>query len=416
MVLKKVMGDKTLRTNLVVQGVGQFSGRLLSYVFFLYAARVLGSDEFGIFSFALSVGYLVCTLMDFGLDALCVKWVARGETERLFALSSARIVTVVAGLSIIWMVSFFLDRSIRIPTMLLGVGFCFLSFLTFIYSYFRGIEKMVWEALLLFGQRASLLVLGLSIFILWKSAIAASLAFSISLFLTFVVAFPILQKFVAAPLKRYFSFRKRDIADVLKEAYPLAMVGVLWVVYYRIDTIMLAGFTSMSEVGLYNGAYKMMEGLVLLPAVIMMAAFPRLSQYGVEKGAAFHSFFRKLFLLLLFLAFLITCTMYYLAGPVFDLVLGEEYARSIGIFKVLLVAIIAIYIGNLVTQAMIALDAQKVYMYVALVGAIVNICLNFFLIPRYGAIGAAWATVFTEGALTIACAGYIHRLLRRNQK
>ena len=90
--LKKVMGDKTLRTNLVVQGVGQFSGRLLSYVFFLYAARVLGSDEFGIFSFALSVGYLVCTLMDFGLDALCVKWVARGETERLFALSSARIV------------------------------------------------------------------------------------------------------------------------------------------------------------------------------------------------------------------------------------------------------------------------------------------------------------------------------------
>lgn len=400
--------DKTITTNLVVQGVGQFGGRLFGYLFFLYAARMLGADQYGTFSFALSVGYLVCTIMDFGLDPLCVKWVARGETGRFFLLASTKVLTIITGLGIIWAVSFFLDRSLRMPTMLLGFGFCFFSLLNLIYSYFRGIEKMVWEALLLAGQRTSLLGIGLLLFMAWTSAIAASLAFSLSLFLTFIAAFPLLRKFVRDPIKSPLRFKGHEIAEVLKEAYPLAMVGVLWVIYYRIDTIMLAGFRNMSEVGLYNGAYKIMEGLILLPGVIMMVTFPRLSRFGREKGADFYLFFKKLFLVLLFIAFLVTVVLYFCAAPVFHLILGDQYAEGIGIFKVLLVAVIAIYPGNLVTQALIALDMQKVYMYVALLGALSNICLNFFLIPKYGATGAAWATVFTECMLTTACGALIY--------
>lgn len=404
-----------MTTNLAFQTVGQFGGRLLGYVFFLYAARVLGTGEFGIFSFALSVGYLVCAIMDFGLDPLCVKWVARGETGHFFLLASTKLVTIIIGLAIILSVSFFFDRDLQITIMLLGFGFCFFSLLNFIYSYFRGIEKMVWEAVLLSGQRVSLLGIGLLLFMSWRSAISASIAFSLSLFLTFIAAFPLLRKYVGELLRSHFSFKRREITEVLKEAYPLAMVGFLWVIYYRIDTIMLAGFRNMSEVGLYNGAYKIMEGLILIAGVIMMVTFPRLSRLGRDKGREFYSFFKKLLLALLSLAFLVAVVMYFGAAPVFHLVLGEQYVKSIGIFRILLVAVVAIYPGNLVTQALIALDLQRVYMYVALMGALLNICINFFLIPKYGATGAAWATVITEIALTTGCGLYVYGYLRSGE-
>jgi len=402
-----------IASNLVFQVFGQFGGRLLGYVFFLYAARILGAVEFGIFSFALSIGYLASTIMDFGLDPLCVKWVARGEKGRFYLLARTRILTVLTGLSTILAVSFLFARELQISVLILGVGFSFFSFLNFIYSYFRGIEKMAWEALLLSVQRASLLGLGLLLFMAWKSAIGAALAFSLSFFFTFMAAFPLLRKFERKPLKSYFSFKKRQIKGDLKEAYPLAMVGILWVVYYRIDIVMLAGFRSMTEVGLYNGAYKIMEGLILIAGVIMMVTFPRLSRYGRDNRTEFYSFFKKLFLVLLSLGFLVIAVMYVGATPVFHLILGDQYIKSIGIFKILLVAVLAIYPGNLVTQALIALDLQKVYMYVALMGALLNICLNFFLIPVYGATGAAWATVFTESALTTACGVFIYRYYRR---
>ena len=405
--------DRSITTNLVVQTIGQFGGRLLGYVFFLYAARMLGVNEFGIFSFALSIGYLVCTIMDFGLDPLCVKWVARGEQDHFFLLARAKVATIITGLGLILILSFFFDWDLRVPIVLLGFGFCFFSFLNFIYSYFRGIEKMGWEALLLTAQRVSLLGIGLLLFMVSKSAIAGSLAFSLSLFLTFIAAFPLLQRHVGEPLKSHFYFKRREITEVLREAYPLAMAGFLWVIYYRIDTIMLAGFRDMSEVGIYNGAYKIMEGLILLAGVIMMVSFPRLSRLGREKGAEFYAFFGKLFLVLLLLAFLVTAAMHYGAQPVFHLILGNQYDKSVGIFKILLVAVLAIYPGNLVTQALIALDLQKVYMYMALMGALFNICLNLLLIPQYGAAGAAWATVFTETLLTAACGTFIYGCYRR---
>jgi len=67
----------------------------------LYAARVLHASECGIFSFALSIGYLVSTIMDFGFDPLCVKWVAREKTSRFFIGKHHGTVTVLMEFGLI---------------------------------------------------------------------------------------------------------------------------------------------------------------------------------------------------------------------------------------------------------------------------------------------------------------------------
>jgi len=112
-------------------------------------------------------------------------------------------------------------------------------------------------------------------------------------------------------------------------------------------------------------------------------------------------------LVLLILLSLILCAIMSVAGEfVFDLFLGKEYQSSVGVFYILLFSVIALYPGTMVTQALIAIDKQKIYMYIALTCTIVNILLNFIFIPRYGIQGAAWATVISDIILTVACMAY----------
>nr|WP_291466508.1 flippase [Desulfobacula sp.] len=394
-------------SNFYIQGLGQFIGRFLFFVFLMVSARVLGAREFGVFSFSLSICYLFYTVMSFGLDHLAVKWVAREDFERFSTIALTNLGTTFFGFFLIFVVSFFFDRHIFLTLNILGIGFCFFSVNTIIFSYFRGLETMKFESFLLVGQRLILLLTSFVFLSINKSAPAISISFSLSLFLSFVCIWVILyKKKINLFQNSGLAFKKEKIISILKEAFPLALVSGLGIIYYRIDSVMIAGYRQISDVGIYSGAYMVIEGIMLLVRVIMAATFSRLSQYGKLPDIKFYALYKKLLVLLIILS-LILCSIMYVAGEfVFDLFLGKEYQSSVSVFYILLLSVIALYPGTMVTQALIAIDKQKIYMYIALTCTIVNILLNFVLIPQYGIQGAAWATVITDIILTVSCMTY----------
>ncbi len=187
----------------------------------------------------------------------------------------------------------------------------------------------------------------------------------------------------------------------------------MWSVYYRIDNIMIAGFRTITEVGLYNGAYQISEGVILFARVIMLVAFPKMSRLGMKNRSEFYTFAITLFWVLLSCAIIICVVMLFAAQPLFLLILGNQYLGSVAIFKILLLSILIMFPGYLVTHALIALDLQYVFMYVILVCAAVNIMLNFFMIPAFGIKGAAWATVCSDLLLTTTCGYFLFRNHKR---
>ena len=151
----------------------------------------------------------------------------------------------------------------------------------------------------------------------------------------------------------------------------------------------------------------------MIPSVIMAAAFPKLSKFGKDKDKNFTRFFARLFFIFLFLAIIIFIPMLVFAPFLVETILGIQYMGSVSVLKVLIISLFAIYPGHLVTQALIALDAQVVFMYISLIGAFTNVGLNLVLIPRYGITGAAWATVIAEILITICCLLGIRYRLKR---
>jgi O-antigen/teichoic acid export membrane protein len=152
----------------------------------MVSARILGAKEFGVFSFSLSICYLFYTVMSFGLDHLAVKWVAREEFERFSTIALTNLATTFFGFFLIFVVSFFFDRHIFLTLNILGIGFCFFSVNTIVFSYFRGLETMKFESFLLVGQRLILLLTSFVFLSINTSAPAISISFSLSLFLSSV--------------------------------------------------------------------------------------------------------------------------------------------------------------------------------------------------------------------------------------
>jgi O-antigen/teichoic acid export membrane protein len=80
---------------------------------------------------------------------------------------------------------------------------------------------------------------------------------------------------------------------------------------------------------------------------------------------------------------------------------GREYAAAAMLLPWLLAALVFILPNTVLTQATIAVNKERIYAVAATLGAVANIGLNWVLIPEFGGLGAAWATIATEGILSV---------------
>jgi len=165
-------------------------------------------------------------------------------------------------------------------------------------------------------------------------------------------------------------------------------------------------------VGYYAAAYRFLDGIVLLAAPLGIIWFRKLRLVSEEKG-----FFQfqvvRMSLIMLAAAGLIIAAAGPFSREIVILAFGHEYSDSARLLPWLLGALIFILPNGVLTQAAIAENRESVYALAAGAGAVVNIGLNLVLIPRFGGLGAAWATVVTEAFLTVAL---LFGLLKKREK
>ena len=187
-------------------------------------------------------------------------------------------------------------------------------------------------------------------------------------------------------------------SQLLREAVTLGLVLFLIQFYFRIDTIMLGVLASESEVGLYSVAFNLMEGTFFIPTIVMAAIFPGLSQ-----AKQFSAYFRKGVVLLTLSGIAGGGAVFLLADSIISWFFAAEFQNSADILRILAMAIPLVFWGYLMTQSLVALDRNRIYLIITASGLLLNVLLNFWLIPDYGASGAAVATVITEALIPLSC-------------
>ncbi|MCF8128207.1 MAG: polysaccharide biosynthesis C-terminal domain-containing protein [Deltaproteobacteria bacterium] len=195
------------------------------------------------------------------------------------------------------------------------------------------------------------------------------------------------------------AFGGLKIVDIRRACLGFIAIDMATVIYYRCDIILLEYLTGNSaEVGYYSAAYRFLDGILLMTFPLRMVWFRKLRLVWEDIP-----YFRSEMLKMLLTMFLAGALLFGV-GSVFSseivfFTFGREYVESARLLPWLLVALLFVLPNSILTQGVVARNMERYYAFAAGFSALLNIGLNFLLIPAYGARGAAWATVVTEGFL-----------------
>jgi O-antigen/teichoic acid export membrane protein len=230
-----------------------------------------------------------------------------------------------------------------------------------------------------------------------------------SLVIGFTAPWQVMAAWAAASLIAFLVFpsplRCRPEFGLKTEFYkitaPLVLIDLATAVYFRSDMLVLGWFdVPQQEVGQYAAAYRLFEAVILLAGPVGLLLFRRMRLFDGHRDA----FRRNLLLYVAVAAALgvaVALAMYTASDLLVGWSYGPTYPESAGLLRVLCWGMVFVLANTVLTQAALALERDRAYLWAAGLAAIANVAMNCALVPRMGISAAAYTTVVTEAVLFI---------------
>jgi O-antigen/teichoic acid export membrane protein len=179
---------------------------------------------------------------------------------------------------------------------------------------------------------------------------------------------------------------------LLKDSWPLMMSGVAIMIYMRVDQIMLDLMAGDREVGIYSAAVRLAEIWYFIPIIVVSSVFPSIVEAKDKGEDLFYDRLQKFYGAIALISYFIVLPVTFLAGWIVDLLFGLPYSKAGPMLAILIWSLLFISIGVARSTFLTAMNWTKIHLITVSAGCIINVGLNFLLIPRYGGSGAAIAS------------------------
>jgi O-antigen/teichoic acid export membrane protein len=373
------------------------AGLLLALM--IIAERYLGTVEFGKFMFALLLGGVFETLMDFGLHQVTVRAIARDPASAPSLLRhtlAIKLLWASGALALLAIATNLLrpEPDVRMACYLIGGASIFRSYMLTVRGVLQGLERFGWESFVVIADRVLLLSLGSYALASGGGLRGLTIAFVVARGIALLVAGVITQVRLGGV---GLSYDRGVWRDLHATALPLGFFLIVLNLYQYADGVMLGYFRTDAETGLYGGAFKVYEGLTYGAMAISAVLTPRLSALfvsdrrrhrrlsigGIGGSAA--------------LGALVGAGGLLFAMPLLTLPFGSDFAAGAAPpFRILCTGLPIVFGIWILHATAISVDREKLLLRTGLIGLVVNVGLNLYVIPRFGVNGAAGATVAGE--------------------
>ncbi len=393
---KNTSTKQTVAKNSIWLLVGDILGRLLKLAIVVVATRELGVEGWGIFSYGLAFVGLFFLLGDFGINTFITKEMSRDEEGKHKYLATA----IVIRLS--FLLIFFLAAILAGPhlgkielgfsmILVLATFSIFESIREFAMSINRSRQRMEIEGFSKILINLSITVIGILLLSQSAEPFSVAMAYMLgSIIATIYILWSIRKEFKGLKWK----FSKENFKVIYNFSWPIVIMGFFGVLF-SLDTIMLGQMKSATEVGLYTTGQRVITLSSMIPGLIAVSILPIFSKYEndpIRAGAIFEKIMRVL------LAFGIPIAVggIFFSYDIIALMFGPEFLAGTLTLQILMVSILASFPNIILTNLIFSKSLQKTFIFVTIFGVLLDIGLNFWLIPIYGAAGAAASTVLAE--------------------
>jgi O-antigen/teichoic acid export membrane protein len=364
----------------------------------VWMTRYLGPEQFGLLSFATSFVLLFSSIGLLGLDSIVVRNIVRDPSSRDEVLGSAFVLKLFGGVIAVVLILasiVILRPGDRLTLLLVGVTSLGMLFQMFsaIDLWFQSQVQSKYSA---YARSAAFLVVSAAkaaIIILQAPLVAfawAGVADIIIGSLGLIVAY-------RANGLHMTSWRAtRAMAkELMRDSWPLMFTDILVLIYMRVDKIMIGEISGNKELGVYSVAVLIAEVLYFIPMVINSSVFPSIVEAKGISEELFYSRLQKLYNLMAFLGYAVALPITLLAGWLIPFMFGIVYSQAAPMLIGLVWA--GVFINFMIARSyyLSAMNWTRLHFIIDFLGCVLNVSLNFLLIPRYGAMGAVAASIIT---------------------
>jgi O-antigen/teichoic acid export membrane protein len=206
----------------------------------------------------------------------------------------------------------------------------------------------------------------------------------------------------------HVSISRTVARKLLHSSIPFVIYGILGVIYYRIDTVMLSLMTGAAVVGWYGAGYRLFDTLFFLPSIIVNTVmYPVFSKLASTSQAALKVAVEKCMNLLLISSVPIATLFALAATNIVDFLYHKaDFVNTIPVIQWLAPGLIFIYINALFFNLIVTTKGEKKIPIMAGAALVFNLGLNLYMIPHYQQVGAAIVTSLTE--LLLLCISFVY--------
>jgi O-antigen/teichoic acid export membrane protein len=385
---------------------------------------LLTPDEFGLLFYAmsvLSVGHLLATLgfakstaryvAEFmETDESQVRYILRvGLQYNLFSIGLVSVGLVVLHEHI----AALLNEPKLAPFLLLGpVYIAFKSLRVFLRLVFQGFNRVEWSAFVSIAVSVCQLISVVGLVLLGYGVVGAFLGYGIAYGIASLLGFIVLYRKFYSQLEPAESVRTDLRRRVLEYNFPLAWTRGAGILDGRVDSILVGFFLNPTAVGFYMLG-KQITQFVTTPATAL--GFVVSPTFGTQKASdnldRASEIYRRSIENILLLYLPAAAGIILVAEPAIRLVFGKAYLGAVPVLQVLSIYVILRSIDNLTNDSLDYLGRARERAIMKSVGSVSNFLLNIALIPAIGVVGAAAATVITNGVVIGMNVYFIHQEL-----
>ncbi|MGB7341310.1 MAG: flippase [Phototrophicaceae bacterium] len=373
---------------------------VLSFMLSVMIGRVLGQDGLGIYATVLAWIFPLSLITEFGLGTLITRDIAlKPEDSHAYLRASILARLVIGGVItlIIYSTAPLISQDIHIVRGLqiaspLIIILPFYSSFTAIFRAKQIMQPITWLNLGMLISQVSLTGLAF-----WYGEDIESVLIinTLTSFVQLFAAWLVYRRWFYEPSQQII-----PLQTLLVAATPFAIAAVLAAIQSRIAIILLEQFTSTSDVGLYTAAARFIEAGRMLPHAFFDALFPVLASLATIPHELKRMFQRVLVGLTTFgIAFAVVIS--WISLPLLTLTYGQDFISARSMLIILAWSLLPMLLKGGRTLYWYAVG-ETMYVNLVTVGVIIiQVIAAIWLIPSYGAMGAAWVMVIAETSAVI---------------
>ncbi|HAI13066.1 MAG TPA: hypothetical protein DCM28_15270 [Phycisphaerales bacterium] len=403
------------------------SSKFLSYlstgIASIVVARVLGPESIGLIAWAMSVVVFVDTIAFMGMDPILFKHFTRRPRGKLDLLTTAlklRFILAAIAYAIMGLYVFYSYRQGKYDHLLLLISalqlFTHYGYLVTYWFHSRvEANKVVrWEIPASFfsaALRIYVVISGFDIYAVVIILVLSQLMESLGITWSLLHDYQFRQQTKSAmkikslrnPGKWVHIRFMRNTRILIYNGWPFLFVSLSHFIYMRIDQVMLPVLYSRKETGFYTSASMLAEMPYQISILITHSVLPGLIKLQQINSELYRTRITQFFSLMIWSSLIISTTLWFASSWLITIIYGQKFAPSSGMFQILIMGLPFMFCSCMIGPWVLANNRQYQFSLMMAFAALLNIILNWCLIPQWGGIGAGIASIFSYLITGLGC-------------